>query len=557
MTEPGSSKLPPSDDHEQRQGQSALMPPTQDWGQEAATPRPEGVPEASTTERSAGMHEERHATADQQHRRERQKRKNNREPNERSRSRHRRDRDRSASLSTTASAVSKRTRHDSLTPSTYEDASAPSSDEDDMQTQEPPTSSSLQSDGTTPRQAETALHASQELFSYANSTEKLETIRDAGALSQDAFEDYGDEGVWKVQRRKHNQTRPEKETPPETFVLVVKPRINVALTTVPGKDLHRNFVMAAPAAANTKPFTYTLQPASNTIRLLVHDKRQADGLLKLSHLDVNHGQIPVQVYQAPGRDMCRGVIYNVDCNETKAELRAALTCEHRRILDARPMGKRGACLLTFEGRHPPNRVVYYGRITRVSIYEPKSIVCNRCHRFGHKKDVCPHEAVCPTCGKTHEGSTTGNECKQTKPRCRNCEEEGHTATDPKCPAKLKSDAQIAKKLRSRPRSRRRRHGAHRSRSRTRTVQCHDVKLTQQLLESENISTQPRTIKEAVNEIVSKNLHNQQRQETAATSPTQQRSSELNQVETNRHTLYAIPHLCCLHHRSWLIHRKTV
>ncbi|KAH7944833.1 hypothetical protein HPB49_001078 [Dermacentor silvarum] len=311
--------------------------------------------------------------------------------------------------------------------------------------------------------------------------EKLEARRDAGGFSQDAFDDYGDGGAWKVQQHKHNQTRPEKETLPEAFVLVVKPRVNVALTTVSSKDLHRNFVTATSAAVNTRPLTYALQPASNTIRLLVYDKRQADGLLKLSQLDVNGGQIPVQT-----------------------ELRAALTCEHRRILDARPMGKRETCLLTFEGRHPPNTVVYYGRTTRVSIYEPKGIVCKRCRRFGHKKDVCPNEAVCPTCGKTHEGSSAGDECKQTTPKFRNCEEEGHTATDPKCPAKLKSDANLAKKIRSRPRSRRKRHGVRRSRSLHTTVQPHDVKSTQHRLEDENVSTQPRTLKEAVNEIVSKN-----------------------------------------------------
>ncbi|KAH7978713.1 hypothetical protein HPB49_006489 [Dermacentor silvarum] len=507
MAEPGSSKLPPSVDHEQQQpGPSPLTASAQDLSNEATTQRPEGVPGASTIGRSAEAHEERceHATADQQHRRERQKRKSDRELNERSRSRHRHERDRSASLSTTASTVSKRTRRDSFTSSAYEDASALSSDEDNMQTQTLPTSSSQQSDVTTPRQKETAPPASQELFSYASSAEKLEAIRDAGGFSQDAFDDYGDGGAWKVQQRKHNQTRLEKETLPEAFVLVVKPRVNVALTTVSSKDLHRNFVTATSAAVNTRPLTYTLQPASNTIRLLVYDKRQADGLLKLSQLDVNRGQIPVQVYQAPGRDMCRGVIYNVDCNETKTELRAALTCEHRRILDARPMGKRGTCLLTFEGRHPPNTVVYYGRITRVSIYEPKSIVCKRCHRFGHKKDVCPNEAVCPTCGKTHEGSSAGDECKQTTPKCRNCEEEGHTATDPKCPAKLKSDANLAKKIRSRPRYRRKRHGVHRSRSLRTTVQPHDVKSTQHRLEDENVSTHPLTLKEAVNETVSKN-----------------------------------------------------
>ncbi|KAH7974243.1 hypothetical protein HPB49_012633 [Dermacentor silvarum] len=422
MAEPGSSKLPPSVDHEQQQpGPSPLTASAQDLSNEATTQRHEGVPGASTIGRSAEAHEERceHATADQQHRRERQRRKKNRELNERSRSRHRRERDRSASLSTTASTVSKRTRRDSFTSSAYEDASTLSSDEDNMQTQALPTSSSQQS--------------------------------------------------------------------------VVKPRVNVALTTGSSKDLHRNFVTATSAAVNTRPLTYALQPESNTIRLLVYDKRQADGLLKLSQLDVNRGQIPVQVYQAPGRDMCRGVIYNVDCNEAKTELRAALTCEHRRILDARPMGKRGTCLLTFEGRHPPNTVVYYGRITRVSIYEPKSI----------RMSVRTKRYALHAARHTKEAVLAMNANRQ-RPNAATVKKKVTRATDPKSPAKLKSDANLAKKIRSRPRSRRRRHGVHRSRSLRTTVQPRDVKSTQHRLQDENVSTQPRTLKEAVNEIVSKN-----------------------------------------------------
>ncbi|KAH7965477.1 hypothetical protein HPB49_008362 [Dermacentor silvarum] len=327
---------------------------------------------------------------------------------------------------------------------------------------------------------------------------KLEASRDARGFSQDAFDDYGYRGAWKLQQRKHNQTRLEKETLPEAFVLVVKPRINVALTTVSSMDLHRNFVTATSAAVNTRTFTYALQPASNTIRLLVYDTRQADGFLKLSQLDVNRGKMPVQVYQAPGRDMCRGVIYNVDCNKTKTDLRAALTFEHRRILDAGPMGKHNDC------QNAGSKRIYAAAgegTCGLSLQRKLSCECTA-HKGQSRVEI--RDAVCPTCGKTHEGSSAGDECEETTLKCRNCEEEGHTATDPKCPAKLKSDANLAKKIRSRSRSRCKRHGVHRSRSLRTTVQPHDVKSTRHRLEDENVSTQPRTLKEAVNEIVSKN-----------------------------------------------------
>ncbi|KAH9379040.1 hypothetical protein HPB48_001656 [Haemaphysalis longicornis] len=88
--------------------------------------------------------------------------------------------------------------------------------------------------------------------------------------------------------------------------------------------------------------------------------------------------------------MCRGVIYRVDPLETAESLRRALYSESHLIIVARLMGKRGACLVTFEGTRPPRTIRYWSVLTKVSTYEARSLVCHNCQGLGHKKDICPH-----------------------------------------------------------------------------------------------------------------------------------------------------------------------
>ncbi|KAH7936916.1 hypothetical protein HPB49_006426 [Dermacentor silvarum] len=81
-------------------------------------------------------------------------------------------------------------------------------------------------------------------------------------------------------------------------------------------------------------------------------------------------------------------------------------------------------------------------------------------------------------------------------------------TDPKCPAKLKSDAKLTQELRSRPRSRRMNGTA---------------RIDQEAAELSS----PITWNRRANEIVSKNRAHRHREEAVATSATQQRSSKLD------------------------------
>ncbi|KAH9377416.1 hypothetical protein HPB48_016793 [Haemaphysalis longicornis] len=101
--------------------------------------------------------------------------------------------------------------------------------------------------------------------------------------------------------------------------------------------------------------------------------------------------------------MSRGVIYDCTPGETSETLVEALDSDSVQVLQARPMGKKGAVLITFAARDPPRYVKYWDFLKQVSPYESRSVACFRCHGPGHKQDVCPKEkAVCSQCGSSHE-----------------------------------------------------------------------------------------------------------------------------------------------------------
>ncbi|KAH9379218.1 hypothetical protein HPB48_022521 [Haemaphysalis longicornis] len=153
--------------------------------------------------------------------------------------------------------------------------------------------------------------------------------------------------------------------------------------------------------------------------------------------------------------MCRGVIYRVDPSETAESLRRALYSESHHIIAARLMGKRGACLVTFEGTRPPRTIRYWSVLTKVFTYEARSLVCHNCQGLGHKKDICPHPSTCAECGRQH---SVDGQCMDQTSYCRNCKQSGHLGTDAECPTRRgfeERSKERAKECRSRSRNRRR------------------------------------------------------------------------------------------------------
>ncbi|KAH9365966.1 hypothetical protein HPB48_016629 [Haemaphysalis longicornis] len=166
-------------------------------------------------------------------------------------------------------------------------------------------------------------------------------------------------------------------------------------------------------------------------------------------------------------------MHGCDKEKLSASLMNALTAESVKILAARPMGKCGSALISFESSRPPRVIKYWGTLRKVIPFKITSFVCYRCHGPGHKQDICPKAvAVCPTCGTVHP--ETPDECpNKAKPFCAYCNEGGHLATDPKRPKQeaFNRQANTTSKGRSRIRNSEWRLTETKSHQRTRKSSC--------------------------------------------------------------------------------------
>lgn len=244
-----------------------------------------------------------------------------------------------------------------------------------------------------------------------------------------------------------------------TFVLSIRPKERCSITSLNPQEVRRAICALSHNQQLSKHQLLRFNKESNTLTVHTCDEKQASAVLKLSALDTpSNPSFPVTVHQVPSDGMSRGVIYDCTPGETSETLVEALDSESVQVLQARPMGKKGAVLITFASRHPPRYVKYWDFLKRVSPYEPRSVACFRCHGPGHKQDVCPKEkAVCSQCGSSHE--ETPDACPQKdKKHCANCGKDGHLGTDKKCPARRlfnKKVKEATQERQSRSKSRRR------------------------------------------------------------------------------------------------------
>ncbi|KAH9384282.1 hypothetical protein HPB48_026275 [Haemaphysalis longicornis] len=112
----------------------------------------------------------------------------------------------------------------------------------------------------------------------------------------------------------------------------------------------------------------------------------------------------------------------------------ALQCERADILAARAMGHRSTVLISFAAPVPPRTVLYWGQTRWVEQYQPRALVCRRCHMPGHKNITCPAQhSVCSGCGNashTQEGEECPHSRTPEKQYCKQCKANGHLAVDP-------------------------------------------------------------------------------------------------------------------------------
>ncbi|KAG0440116.1 hypothetical protein HPB47_016401 [Ixodes persulcatus] len=149
-------------------------------------------------------------------------------------------------------------------------------------------------------------------------------------------------------------------------------------------------------------FSFQVMGGSNSIFLMMEREDTAKEINEIQARKLEEGRtVKFNVHQVL-QNVTRGVIHNVgaECKEQEI-LEIMRTKTGVELIAARRLGESKVVLLTFSGHVKPRYVYFYGGAYRVYEYTPRRQVCYRCMRVGHRADVCPYEAACRDCGKTH------------------------------------------------------------------------------------------------------------------------------------------------------------
>ncbi|KAH9360783.1 hypothetical protein HPB48_018238 [Haemaphysalis longicornis] len=221
-------------------------------------------------------------------------------------------------------------------------------------------------------------------------------------------EDDDNHSVWeKVDHRRKRRTRPvqaQEHVEIGSHVLTVRPKVRFDIKTLSAQLLYKSIAAFSENLDLQKHLTIKVGEQANTVIVHSCDSAQAGKLLRLKALPIPGCTLPlpVMVNQASGRGMSLGAMHGCEKGETSASLMNALTTESVKILAARPMGKCGSALITFQSSRPPRMIKYLVKLKTVIPFKITSFVYFRCHGPGNKRDICPKAvAVCPTCGTVH------------------------------------------------------------------------------------------------------------------------------------------------------------
>ncbi|KAH7958492.1 hypothetical protein HPB49_002062 [Dermacentor silvarum] len=239
---------------------------------------------------------------------------------------------------------------------------------------------------------------------------------------------------------KPERSRPRRRPPPlprNDMKIVIRPKPGLAV-----KDLQTHQVARAISQASGSPqecrgedFLLRLRPGSNIIVVSTPYERTAELVMKITSLNIQGKQHPVNAYISTPEHLLKGVIHGIDEGTTEDELMANLRVRTQgvKIMHARMFGKTRTAIILFDGPIVPRYVYYYGGQIPCRIYQPTHQFCYTCRNAGHRADVCPEPTfkACKNCNL--QNPEEGHKCE---PECALCGGV-HVTAAPECRNKLK------------------------------------------------------------------------------------------------------------------------
>lgn len=246
----------------------------------------------------------------------------------------------------------------------------------------------------------------------------------------------------KFQRGSRPSRRQQRQDGPR-YTVIIKPTAAVNITNTDSWLLWSTFRKILSSPCENDQIGYAVSNGNNSIAVTVRTEQHAQDLMALKELPTEDPdkKIEVTVYRSTTGSQPRGVIHGVSPGDAARGIVENAIADYHDIIHARPIGKNGTYLITFEGQGIPRSLRLFGRYHNVFPYKPTAVVCLQCHGLGHKATVCTRKQRCKTCGEVHPN----NQPCQGK-YCPNCKKTGHTVFEIEaCQARNRADDKLQKR----------------------------------------------------------------------------------------------------------------
>ncbi|KAH7984026.1 hypothetical protein HPB52_016268 [Rhipicephalus sanguineus] len=215
--------------------------------------------------------------------------------------------------------------------------------------------------------------------------------------------------------------KPTVRMNPDDYVIVLKPRITVALKIAFQQGELGAAISQLIGKQHMNAITISPNWEQNIIVCGTQSHEVVQKLLTDFQIHTSKGPLPLHGHLKLTGDVCRGVI-SVHNLETSASLKRSVQWRGGELVYARKLGNSNVAVLTFAGRNVPRYVHYNAELTPVREYKKTVPACHRCATLGHRWGLCgqnggadteemiPHECdpMCIVCRGPH--LTSSREC---------------------------------------------------------------------------------------------------------------------------------------------------